>query len=230
MLCILHIWQIKLTWLDLNQNLNRWLYTWTTSCWIGYKPWVDDSIHSPLNVESGVDPKYTAQKNKGNTKQCISKSITLLGYHSVRKQHWFWIKGLNARNTSALVLECFYKSGSGVSLNSETHRKVWPKGYCVHINGPHLFSAFMQSALQCWLTFTHSCTHSHTKDGVNDAGRQPAGQELSGWGVSLSYTMTPCGYQPTRYQLPPELLPTAYSLLNMLLCKWNRQQVEMRGN
>ena len=115
----------------------------------------------------------------------------------VRKQHWFWIKGLYARNTSALVLECFYKSGSGVSLNSETHRKVWPKGYCVHINGPHLFSAFMQSALQCWLTFTHSCTHSHTNDGVNDAGRQPAGQELSGWGVSLSNTTTPCGYQPT---------------------------------
>ena len=26
------------------------------------------------------------------------------------------------------------------------------------VNGPHLYSAFIQSALQCWLTFTHSCT------------------------------------------------------------------------
>ena len=42
------------------------------------------------------------------------------------------------------------------------------------VNGPHLYSAFLQSALQCWLTFTHSCTHScahsHTDGGGNHAG------------------------------------------------------------
>ena len=32
--------------------------------------------------------------------------------------------GLYARNTFTLVSECFYKSGSGVTLNSVTHRKV----------------------------------------------------------------------------------------------------------
>ena len=40
-----------------------------------------------------------------------------------------------------------------------------------------------KSALQYCITFTHSCTHSHTDGGVNHARRQPAGEEQSGWGV-----------------------------------------------
>ena len=29
----------------------------------------------------------------------------------------------------------------------------------IYISGPHLYSAFIESAFQCCLTFTHSCTH-----------------------------------------------------------------------
>ena len=57
------------------------------------------------------------------------------------------------------------------------------------LNGPHLYSAFIQSALQGGLTFTHSCTHSHTDDGVNHAVRQPARQEQCP-AVSLRDTST----------------------------------------
>ena len=45
----------------------------------------------------------------------------------IRLKNYFFIMRLNrlyARNTSALVSECFYKSGSGVTPISATHRKV----------------------------------------------------------------------------------------------------------
>ena len=50
-------------------------------------------------------------------------------------------------------------------------------------NGPHVYSAFTQSALLCCADihpFTHSCTHSHANGGVHHAGRQPARQEQLG--------------------------------------------------
>ena len=56
------------------------------------------------------------------------------------------------------------------------------------VNGPHLYSTL--SALQCWLTFTHSCTNSHTDGGVNHAGWQPGRQEQLGWGFLLMDTTT----------------------------------------
>ena len=38
--------------------------------------------------------------------------------------YYLFVVGLYACNTSALVSECIYKSGPGVTLNSATHRKV----------------------------------------------------------------------------------------------------------
>ena len=72
-------------------------------------------------------------------------------------------------------------TGSGWQTNRHTHNS--------YINY-HLYSAYIQSALHCWLTFTQSCTHSHTDGRVNHAGRQPAHQEQSGWGVLLRDTPT----------------------------------------
>ena len=37
-------------------------------------------------------------------------------------------------------------------------------------NGPHWYSTFIESALQYWLTFTHSCTHLHIDSWVKHTG------------------------------------------------------------
>ena len=42
-----------------------------------------------------------------------------------------------------------------------------------------------ESTLQYCLTFTHSCTHSHTAGGVNHTRRQPARREQLGLGFCL---------------------------------------------
>ena len=65
-----------------------------------------------------------------------------------------------------------------------------------------------QSASQYCLTFTHSCTQSHTDGGVNHARRQPARQEQSGWGVLLRDTLT---LKLTTFWLHPPALPLTHS-------------------
>ena len=47
-----------------------------------------------------------------------------------------------------------------------------------------------RSAEQYYLTFTHSCTHSHTDGGVNHAMQQPARREQLGLGVKHRVTLT----------------------------------------
>ena len=77
------------------------------------------------------------------------------------------------------------------------------------VNGLYLYSAFLTSGQSNRLIFTHSCTHSHTDGGVNNARRQPARREQLGCGVLLRDTSTLArrssgshkqlsGYQPAR--------------------------------
>ena len=61
--------------------------------------------------------------------------------------------GLYAHNTSALASGCFYESGSGVSQNSATHRKVWPKGALLNI-------FWNTTSLKCWQAWSRS--HAET--------------------------------------------------------------------
>ena len=62
------------------------------------------------------------------------------------------------------------------------------------VNGRHLYSTFQTSGhskrFTILLTFTHSCTHSHTDGGVSHARRQSARREQLGCGVSLRDTDT----------------------------------------
>ena len=81
--------------------------------------------------------------------------------------------------------------------------KCWA-WYCIWIYGLHLYHT-----LQYRLTFTHSCTHSHSDGGVSHAGRQPARWEQIGWGVLLRDTSTlgfqvsvEPGFELTSFRLP----------------------------
>ena len=71
------------------------------------------------------------------------------------------------------------------------------------INRLHLYSAFLTSGRSKRFTFTRSCTHSHTDGGVSHAGRQPAGQEQSGGGVSQGLLHTLLGGALRFPAMPP---------------------------
>ena len=58
------------------------------------------------------------------------------------------------------------------------------------VNGLHLYSTFIQIALQYCQTFIHSFTHSPTDGGVNHARGQPARWEQLGLGALLRDTST----------------------------------------
>ena len=81
-----------------------------------------------------------------------------------------------------------------------------------------------QSALQYCLTFTHSCTHSHTDGGVNNARWQAACLDQLGLGVLLRDTSTRLGGAgdrtsnlpvTTKHAIPPE--PHVAPILSSLL-------------